>query len=170
MVIFKNKLSLAFLLIMETEARELLDALQIGEECNFFEWVSKNEAIVREYISFAQSHNKIKVSTRSIPNKVRLPKTLRNGITIQDVQVSGRRREPDDAIYAGNEKIRRWIARGNTILTFKKDGETHVSFPLYGMKKFTGGMGDDDDQEAGGDNVTWKKFFTKNIQEATESR
>ena len=31
---------------------------------------------------------------------------------------------------------------------------------LQAMKKFTGGLGDDDDREMG-DNLVWKKYFTK---------
>merc|ERR1712063_155113 len=41
-----------------------------------------------------------------------------------------------------------------------------VCFPLQGMMKFTGGMGDDDDQDDGGDNVTWKRFFTRPSEDA----
>lgn len=29
------------------------------------------------------------------------------------------------------------------------------------MKKFTGGMGDDDDRKEGGDDSVWKRYFTK---------
>jgi len=32
---------------------------------------------------------------------------------------------------------------------------------IYALKKFTGGMGDDDDRESGGDSQIWKKYFTK---------
>ena len=31
---------------------------------------------------------------------------------------------------------------------------------VYAMKKFTGGLGDDDDRDRG-DNHTWKKYFTR---------
>ena len=33
------------------------------------------------------------------------------------------------------------------------------------MKKFTGGLGDDDDR-ASGDKQVWKKYFSKSIKEA----
>lgn len=32
---------------------------------------------------------------------------------------------------------------------------------IYALKKFTGGMGDDDDRTGGGDNSVWKNYFTK---------
>ena len=33
------------------------------------------------------------------------------------------------------------------------------------MKKFTGGLGDDDDRESG-DKLVWQKYFTKPLEEA----
>lgn len=36
---------------------------------------------------------------------------------------------------------------------------------MYALKKFTGGLGDDDDRESG-DKQVWKNYFTKPIEEA----
>ena len=36
---------------------------------------------------------------------------------------------------------------------------------MYALKKFTGGLGDDDDRESG-DKQVWKKYFAKSIKEA----
>ncbi len=36
---------------------------------------------------------------------------------------------------------------------------------MYALKKFTGGLGDDDDRESG-DKLVWQKYFTKSIEEA----
>lgn len=32
---------------------------------------------------------------------------------------------------------------------------------IYATKKFTGGMGDDDDRGNGGDKTVWKNYFSK---------
>ena len=40
-----------------------------------------------------------------------------------------------------------------------------TTFQVYALKKFTGGLGDDDDRESG-DKQVWKKYFTKPIQDA----
>ena len=152
--------------------QELLAGLGLDPELkkDFFTWVGEYEDSCRSFYQFASSHKKLKVATRQIPGSVRLPKTLRSGLKIQDIQVHGQRREPDDKIYETHEKIRHLIARGNTLLSFRKDGEDHICFPLYGMKKFTGGMGDDDDQANGGDNTTWQKFFTQSSDTASHSK
>ena len=53
------------------------------------------------------------------------------------------------------------MARGNCLLELsggKK--EERLQCVVYAMKKFTGGLGDDDDRDKG-DNHTWKKYFTR---------
>lgn len=50
------------------------------------------------------------------------------------------------------------MARGNTFL--KLDGGDWDCV-VYALKKFTGGMGDDDDRSGGGDKHVWKQYFTK---------
>ena len=58
------------------------------------------------------------------------------------------------------------VARGNCFvrLTREKDGgsnECGVVCIVHGLKKFTGGLGDDDDRQAAGTNQAWKNYFTK---------
>ena len=50
------------------------------------------------------------------------------------------------------------VARGNTFLKLD-DGPWQCV--IYALKKFTGGMGDDDDRGAGGDKLIWQRYFTK---------
>lgn len=52
------------------------------------------------------------------------------------------------------------VARGNSFLHIDKGPEAGTQCVLQAMKKFTGGLGDDDDREMG-DNLVWKKYFTK---------
>ena len=51
------------------------------------------------------------------------------------------------------------VARGNCFLELtNKTPQTFCA--LQAMKKFTGGLGDDDDRESG-DDMVWQKYFTK---------
>ena len=52
------------------------------------------------------------------------------------------------------------VARGNCFLHIDGGAERGFRLALYGLKKFTGGLGDDDDRDRG-DNHTWQRYFTK---------
>lgn len=52
------------------------------------------------------------------------------------------------------------VARGNCFLRVSVGSVTYSSCVIYALKKFTGGLGDDDDRDKG-DNFTWQKYFTK---------
>lgn len=52
------------------------------------------------------------------------------------------------------------VARGNCFLRIDKGLYKGSRLILFGLKKFTGGLGDDDDRDKG-DNYTWQKYFTK---------
>ena len=69
-------------------------------------------------------------------------------------------RGPDDAIYDKNQDIREKVARGNCILEILNGPDQGTSCLVYALKKFTGGLGDDDDRE-GGDDHAWKRYFAK---------
>lgn len=70
---------------------------------------------------------------------------------------------PDDKIYDNNEKIRHRVARGNAFLVLEENKGPICT--VFALKKFTGGLGDDDDRESGDDKI-WKRYFSnvcKNI-------
>lgn len=73
---------------------------------------------------------------------------------------------PDDAIYDNNDLIRRKVARGNCFLHVTSGPDPGVSCVLQAMKKFSGGLGDDDDRESG-DSFVWQKYFTKSLDDAS---
>ena len=52
------------------------------------------------------------------------------------------------------------VARGNCFLHIEKGEHRGSQLILYGLKKFTGGLGDDDDRDRG-DNHTWQRYFTR---------
>ncbi|KAL5022605.1 hypothetical protein ScPMuIL_001760 [Solemya velum] len=72
---------------------------------------------------------------------------------------------PDDDVYDNNKEIRDRVARGNCFLKIDNGAEKGIRCILQAMRKFTGGLGDDDDREKG-DNYTWKKYFTKPFDSA----
>ncbi len=52
------------------------------------------------------------------------------------------------------------VARGNCVLEIECGPSAGISCVIYALKKFTGGLGDDDDRGSG-DTFTWKKYFIK---------
>ena len=52
------------------------------------------------------------------------------------------------------------VARGNCFLKLVDGKLERIECVIYALKKFTGGLGDDDDRQKG-DNNTWKCYFTK---------
>ena len=56
------------------------------------------------------------------------------------------------------------VARGNCFLEFRDSSEKDTSVcVVYGLRKFTGGLGDDDEDGSipGKSSLGWTKFFTK---------
>lgn len=45
--------------------------------------------------------------------------------------------------------------------------EAGTTVLVYALKKFTGGLGDDDDRDKG-DDFTWKKYFTRPLEDAAQ--
>ncbi|XP_050396663.1 uncharacterized protein LOC126815154 [Patella vulgata] len=114
------------------------------------------------WLDWAKQLKTLKIIRSSVPIAI-LPNGYR-GVLI-DVKVNSPH-APDDKIYDTNEKIRQRVARGNCFLQIENGPHNGTTCVLYGLKKFTGGLGDDDDRDQG-DNFTWKKYFTKPL-ESTE--
>ncbi|XP_061163447.1 uncharacterized protein LOC133172548 [Saccostrea echinata] len=123
--------------------------------------VKANQIATESWLRWARHENHLKVISAGIPIGV-LPNGLEGEII--DVKVFARR-GPDDVIYDKNKEIRKRVARGNSFLHIDRGPEAGTRCVLQAMKKFTGGLGDDDDRDMG-DNLVWKKYFTKPIQEA----
>ncbi|XP_042215304.1 uncharacterized protein LOC121861526 isoform X2 [Homarus americanus] len=75
--------------------------------------------------------------------------------TLQDIRVSGY--GPDDEIYSKNPEVRKMIPRGATLLDMK-GRLSCFDVVIYANKKFTGGIGDEDDEEVE-NNELWKQYF-----------
>ncbi|KAK7114049.1 uncharacterized protein [Littorina saxatilis] len=108
------------------------------------------------WLDWAKGNKNLKIVSFPIPVGI-LPKECPSG-ELLDVKVQSR--GPDDAIYDKYQKIRQRVARGNCFLHINKGEQRGSRLVLYGLKKFTGGLGDDDDRDRG-DNHTWQRYFTK---------
>ena len=88
-------------------------------------------------------------------------------MTVHDVKVGGDKYGPDDKIYNNNADIRDKVARGNTVLEIQDMVTDTLSHDMvvFALKKFTGGMGDEDEDQPD-DEYTWQKYFLKPMSEA----
>ncbi|XP_060066417.1 uncharacterized protein LOC132546716 [Ylistrum balloti] len=114
-----------------------------------------------KWLFWARHESKLRCVKAGVPIGI-----LPEGIEGELVDVKVFSRGPDDAIYDNNDLIRRKVARGNCFLHLTSGPETGVSCVLQAMKKFTGGLGDDDDRESG-DTFVWQKYFTKSLDDAS---
>ena len=110
---------------------------------------------------------------KSQPSKVRLVEgILPHGILPQgimgkllDVKVGGKG-GPDDAMYNSSAELRDRIARGNTILQLEdtRTGKVIKDMVVFALKKFTGGMGDEDEDQPENEQV-WQRYFLSPMEE-----
>ena len=92
---------------------------------------------------------------------------------LYDVRVNpDRRMRTDDAVYERDEEVRERVARGNCFLQLAADtANEYHECAVQALRKFTGGLGDDDDitdqdDMADDEDVAWKRFFLKPIEQA----
>jgi len=107
------------------------------------------------WLKWARSRKDLKIVTVDVPDGI-LPK----GTTgrLHDVKVYSRH-GPDDALYDCQQDLREKVARGNCFLELCEHGsDLAVTCVIRAMKKFTGGLGDDDDRTSGSDFI-WQRYF-----------
>jgi len=109
------------------------------------------------WLKWARSEKDLKIVTVDVPDGI-LPK----GTTgrLHDVKVFSLH-GPDDFLYDCQQDLREKVARGNCYLEVCERGnDSSVMCVIHAMKKFTGGLGDDDDRTSGSDFV-WQRYFTQ---------
>ncbi|XP_067651800.1 uncharacterized protein [Haliotis asinina] len=121
--------------------------------------IDKENSKAASWLDWAVRIPYLKVIKSSVPVGI-LPNAYQGHLI--DVKVFARH-GPDDEIYDNNKSIREKVARGNCFLNIENGPHRGTTCVLYALKKFTGGLGDDDDREKG-DNFTWKKYFTQPIE------
>ncbi|XP_070574633.1 uncharacterized protein [Ptychodera flava] len=113
------------------------------------------------FMDWARGKSLVKVVQGDVPEGI-IPS---GKAVLLDVKVAAKG-APDDKIYERNKDIRAKVARGNSFLHITSGPHSSLSCIIYALKKFSGGLGDEDDNGRG-DNVTWQKYFTKPLDEAT---
>ncbi|XP_077983154.1 uncharacterized protein LOC144437995 [Glandiceps talaboti] len=116
----------------------------------------------KRFMDWAKDRSMVKVTSAEVPIGI----ITRGDADLLDIKVDARG-APDDKIYDRNKDIRDKVARGNSFLHIKSGPYASLVCVIYALKKFTGGLGDDDDRDKG-DNFTWKKYFTKSLDEAVD--
>jgi len=109
------------------------------------------------WLEWARSKKDLKVVTVDVPDGI-----LPTGATgrLHDVKVFARH-GPDDALYDSQPDLREKVARGNCFLEVcQHKSDSTVICVIHALKKFTGGLGDDDDRTSGPDFV-WERYFTQ---------
>jgi len=109
------------------------------------------------WLEWARSRKDLKIVTVDVPDGI-----LPTGTTgrLHDVKVFTRH-GPDDALYDSQPELREKVARGNCFLEVCERGsDSAVTCVIHAMKKFSGGLGDDDDRTSGSDFI-WERYFTQ---------
>jgi len=109
------------------------------------------------WLEWARSKKDLKIVTVDVPDGI-----LPTGVTgrLHDVKVFTRH-GPDDALYDCQQDLREKVARGNCFLEVcKRGGDSTVICVIHAMKKFTGGLGDDDDRTSESDFI-WQRYFSQ---------
>jgi hypothetical protein len=118
-----------------------------------------------EWLKWCQKSSKVKVVSSDVPYGILPP-----GVTVKlhDAKVFGGMNShgPDDKIYNNDAEIRDKVARGNTVMEIHSTttGQTNHDMVVFALKKFTGGMGDEDEDQPEND-LVWQRYFQKPLEE-----
>lgn len=125
---------------------------------------TRNSAVARDWLEWCRAQRqRVRVSEASAVHTSLLPRGV--SMLLHDVKVGtpSKRRVPDDALYNAGPDLRRRVARGNTILEVKESGQkggATFDCGIFALKKFTGGMGDEDEQQNDAPEK-WMDYFLK---------
>ena len=109
------------------------------------------------YMSWVNNKGHLKVTTGVVPKNI-----LNRDASLHDVRIECK--GPDDKVFDRDAAIRAKVARGNCILeTDGPDGKEY-DFLVFALRKFTGGLGDEDDVDRGKNE--WRKYFLTDIEKA----
>jgi len=118
---------------------------------------------VDEWLAWANDHpSKVRAVEGVVP-----PGILPQGFVAKllDVKVGGKF-GPDDAMYNSSAELRERIARGDTVLQLEdvRTGKVSKDMVTFALKKFTGGMGDEDEDQPENEQV-WQRYFLSPMEE-----
>jgi len=136
----------------------------VKEEVGFWSEADTNE-IAKSWLKFCNIHkNLVKVMEYDVPEWI-CPKNMK--LALSDIKVFSK--GPDDKVYNGNKDLREKVARGNSVL-YINDLESKTieqDCIIFALRKFTGGMGDEDEDQPES-NLVWLNYFLKPIENATQ--
>ncbi|XP_037784031.1 uncharacterized protein LOC119580142 [Penaeus monodon] len=107
------------------------------------------------------TQNKICLVEADVPSTI-----LPFGYTASLVDVRVKSRGPDDTIYKNNPEIRSMVPRGLTLIHLHGQ-EKKYDVILYANKKFTGGVGDEDESQPENDD-SWREYCLAPPETATD--
>ncbi|CAF0972381.1 unnamed protein product [Rotaria magnacalcarata] len=127
--------------------------------------LARSTPAIDKYMQWVRSRgNNIKAGSKSIPSSILGPKIIAGEII--DVRISCR--GPDDALYDRDEQLRQRLPRGCTLIQcrLQDEAQPRLDFGLFALRKFSGGLGDDDDRED--DNQAWLRYFLEHPRTASQ--
>ncbi|XP_045128705.1 uncharacterized protein LOC123514706 [Portunus trituberculatus] len=148
--------------VLKASNQTLCPQLQTQMECSIAETEESRRA--EELLSFANSKKSEKllsVISAAVPSSILPP-----GCCADLFDIRAGRSGPDDRIYNKHADIRMMIPRGATILEWRSKKSSWSSVVIYGHKKFTGGIGDEDNEQPE-NNEKWREYFIAEPSEAT---
>ncbi|XP_047470714.1 uncharacterized protein LOC125026359 [Penaeus chinensis] len=107
------------------------------------------------------TQNKISLVEADVPSTI-----LPFGYSASLVDVRVKSRGPDDKIYKNNPEIRSMVPRGLTLIHLHGH-EKKYEVILYANKKFTGGVGDEDESQPENDD-SWREYCLAPPETATD--
>jgi len=121
----------------------------------------ETQEIYEDWLQWCHQNKNVKVIEYEVPAGI-LPPSLSG--SLMDIKVECR--GPDDALYNRSPEIREKVARGNTLLSLRNAANNTRSLEMvvFALRKFTGGMGDEDESQPE-DETVWKKYFLKPLEE-----
>eukprot|EP00053_Salpingoeca_punica_P010053 m.90502 g.90502 ORF g.90502 m.90502 type:complete len:480 (+) comp15264_c0_seq1:219-1658(+) len=161
----------------ESEILAAVSAVDLQAAATAQPRISEDEhARASALLKWAKAHPTLAVRATEIPAGI-LPQGVHGRLL--DIKVHPKKRQTDDDIYKRDDEIRARVARGNCLLQLDTVGKANTCCLLQSLKKFTGGLGDDDDvtdqalQHGGeaqasaagandaGEMKEWMRFFTE---------
>ena len=112
-------------------------------------------AAAEDFLAFAQESPLLRVTWADVPRSV-LPASVAHA-ALADVKVCPPRHESDDNVYCSRADIRSRVSRGNCVLRLELErgggggGGGGSCMVLQSFRKFTGSLGDEDDDVKGRD-------------------
>ena len=132
---------------------------------------SVSTAVLQSRVQWATETPYLRCVTCDVPAGI-LPSGLSG--KLHEIKVNprgyGKKKGPptDDACYEQEEKVRRLVPRGLCFIEVFDGGTPLLQGPAcFAMRKFSGGLGDEDNEDGKGTAERWKCFFPRPANEAS---